>query len=283
MLSLDLDVIGVAETHLQNNDILSLTGYTWMGNNRTNTHRKAPKGSGGVGVFIRNELYEQFNIENIDCETEGMFWFSLTDKSTTEKLLFCVCYVPPANSTRQINVGEYFDTLMTKIHQYQNKGLVTLCGDFNIRIGNHDDFIPGVDDVIVRNVVDFKTNQYYDTFLDFLISTNFCVLNGKKYKHNDFTSVSTRGCAVVDYCLIPYEQLYRYTNFDVKRSTTMVTDVIGVETMNRISVPDHSVLLWMVKLEYIHEFNTHENYETIHKKVNDEKYNRNITELFMCD
>lgn len=160
---------------------------------------------------------------------------------------------------------------------------MTIFGDFNIRIGNHDDFIPGIDDVISRNVIDFKTSQYCDTFLDFLISTHFCVLNGRNYKQNDFTSVSTRGCAVVDYCLIPYEQLYRYTNFDVKRSAAIVTDVIGVETMDRISVPDHSILLWSISLEHSLTADTSSGHGTIHQQVKDIQYNRNITEQFMCD
>ena len=50
-----------------------------------------------------------------------------------------------------------------------------------------------------REVIDFCLNNYGKIFVDFLINTNMCILNGRGSGNNDFTSVSTIGNAVVDY------------------------------------------------------------------------------------
>ena len=34
-----------------------------------------------------------------------------------------------------------------------------------------------------------------------------CILNGRDFIKNDFTSVSVKGSAVVDYCLVNHENL----------------------------------------------------------------------------
>ncbi len=92
---------------------------------------------------------------------------------------------------------------------YQNDGMFSICGDFNSRVSNTPDFIEGVDDVPKRETIDFKHNMYGYRMIDFLISSNRCVLNGRKgvCSKNDYTSISNKGMAIVDYCFVPYEAL----------------------------------------------------------------------------
>ena len=45
----DLDIIGIAETHLVGKDELKIPGYIWFGQNRQALHRNAGIGSGGIG------------------------------------------------------------------------------------------------------------------------------------------------------------------------------------------------------------------------------------------
>ena len=87
-----------------------------------------------------------------------------------------------------------------------------LCGDFNSRCGGEADYIEGIDDIIERNVVDYKKNHYGNILLDFLISSNCVMLNGR-HVNNDFTSVSTKGLAVVDYVVVSHQELTRYVAF----------------------------------------------------------------------
>ena len=55
-MQLTLEHVGVAETWLKDGDVATLDGYSWFGHNRQALSRKAVRGSGGVGVFVRNAL-----------------------------------------------------------------------------------------------------------------------------------------------------------------------------------------------------------------------------------
>ena len=59
---LDLDIIGIAETHLTGSDVLKVEEYRWFGSNRQNIHVRARAGSGGVGFLIHNDLCSVFDI-----------------------------------------------------------------------------------------------------------------------------------------------------------------------------------------------------------------------------
>ncbi|CAC5368340.1 unnamed protein product [Mytilus coruscus] len=115
-----------------------------------------------------------------------------------------------------------------------------LCGDWNSLCGDMLDYIPGVDSLPERHVVDFKCNTYGSIFCDFLSDVSCCILNGRNMTQNDFTCVSTRGSSVVDYCIVPYERLQHFEKFSVNRASTLVDTVngIGKHDLKGI-VPDH--------------------------------------------
>ena len=49
---LNLNIIGIAESHLTKGQKIELEGYSWYGNNRQLLHVNARNGSGGVGFFF---------------------------------------------------------------------------------------------------------------------------------------------------------------------------------------------------------------------------------------
>ncbi len=55
----EIDILGVAETKLEGEEILAIPGYLWFGHNRKNLHRNAKCGSGGVGFFIRDSYVKR--------------------------------------------------------------------------------------------------------------------------------------------------------------------------------------------------------------------------------
>ena len=80
------------------------------------------------------------------------------------------------------------------------------------------------------------------------------VLNGRSDQGNGYTSVSPKGLAVVDYCLVPIDSLTQVTNFKV-------LDILDVAEKFHTDIPtkisDHSLyrilllkLLWI--LIFIH-------------------------------
>ncbi len=87
---------------------------------------------------------------------------------------------------------------------YQNIGSMFICGDLNSRCGDNTHYIESVDSIIDRDVVDFDVNSYGESLIDFLISSNLCILNGRNHINNDFTHIAATGRSVVDYCLVPH-------------------------------------------------------------------------------
>ena len=75
-------------------------------------------------------------------------------------------------------------------------------------------------------VIDFTSNMYGNLLLDFLINSNMCMLNGWKCINNDFTSVSTKGLAVVDYCFVSHDDLHKFDKFNVIRASVLCQDII---------------------------------------------------------
>lgn len=158
---------------------MKLKGYRWYGHNRNKIHVRAKRGSGGVGFFIKEEVCSDYDIMRLDDSYEGILWLKLTAKFGNQELLCCVCYLPPIESTRDIDCNDFLDTLTSQIHMYCKGSQFYLCGDFNARVSNLDDYIQGIDNIKDRNVVDYKCNKYGELLCDFLINTNCCILNGR--------------------------------------------------------------------------------------------------------
>jgi hypothetical protein len=78
--------------------------------------------------------------------------------------------------------------------------------------------------------------------IDFLINTNFCMLNGRNCINNDVTCVRTQGVSVVDYCLVSHNDLDLFNGFQVIRASELV-NTVGITP---VSVPDHSVISWNI-------------------------------------
>ena len=239
-------------------EILNVENYVWFGNNRKNLHKHAWSGSGGVGCLVHKWLFNYFDVNVHNDSIEDILWLCLKGKCTSKSFYVCICYLPPKNSTRQVDVAAFYDRLLSNIYEYQNDGTIFICGDFNSRCGNECDYIEGVDKVPLRDVVDFVRNEYCDSFIEFLIDANFCMLNGRNFVSNDFTCIRPQGASVVDYCLVNHDDLYKFNDFKVVRSAELVNKV---DFCPPTGVPDHSLLMWSVS----HNFVPNDNLETMSK------------------
>ena len=114
---------------------------------------------------------------------------------------------------------------MKQVYEYQNCGKIIICGDFNSRIGEESDYIEGVDNIPIRQVIDTTSNKYGDHLLDFLVDCNMCIVNGR-VGSNDFTHVSHRGCSVVDYVIVQHEQLLASAHFSVHTMSNVINNLI---------------------------------------------------------
>ena len=127
--SLNCDIFCVNETFFRVNETVSLDGYIFYGHNRKNIHRNAKRGSGGVGVFVKSELLQQYDIAVLDDTVEDVLWLKLSSDSQTENIVICTCYLPPSDSTRLNDPELFYASLLEQVYAYQNEGRMFICGD----------------------------------------------------------------------------------------------------------------------------------------------------------
>ena len=78
------DVIAVVETWLRGEEMIEVDGYRWVGWNRRGLHRKAVRGSGGVGLLIKEEVLESYTIEILESDVEGLLWVRIREVEEKE-------------------------------------------------------------------------------------------------------------------------------------------------------------------------------------------------------
>ena len=90
----------VCETFLIGSQEAKIDGFTWTGNNRGKLHANAHLGSVGVGAFLKNELFDFYDITTLDKSVEDKLWIKV--KCITSDYILCItiCYQPPNESSR---------------------------------------------------------------------------------------------------------------------------------------------------------------------------------------
>ena len=242
----DCDILSINETWIKDdNDSINIEGYQWYGHRRRTVNRRAVKGFGGVGVLVANHLFPLYDIEITDKSIDGILALSLSNKVTNYKLMLITVYLPPDNSIYGRDSSMFFSHLTSLIYLTSDYDAVYVAGDLNGRIWNRLDFIEPLDDVPTRTAIDQSVKGHGEAILDFCHETKFCVINGRISPLNDnYTSISTKGTAVVDYFLTSHENLKNVQHFMVMTISSLV-DSLGAHIVatspNKIS--DHSMLI----------------------------------------
>ena len=121
--AMNLDIICLCETFLRNNDSIRIKGYRWFGNNRKTISRRAIRGSRGVGILVKDSLFDSFSIGIVDKKNEDILWIACTQIGNPENTLYmCICYMPPIGSSRGDKSQEVFDILRVKSFIFSVKG-----------------------------------------------------------------------------------------------------------------------------------------------------------------
>lgn len=251
LVGFNFDVFCISETHLTSNCDLQVDGYTWFGRNRKNKHVKARKGSGGVGAFIKTDILKDYDIKPAVTDMDGIMWLEFSPKNVSGECTgfsICVAYCPPVNSPHCTS-NLFFEELYNLICEKQLHGPFIIGGDLNARIGYDADYIEGTDPVPPRISEDDKTNSLGEAFMDMLIRSNCVVLNGRAPGDNSgFTRIGTTGTSIVDYVIIPEEQLWMCDKMNIVSMPDVCT---RLKTEPCPTMSDHSVLEvnWAVEVK----------------------------------
>ena len=244
LLSLEADIICISETHLNGNEYCVLPGYHWEGFNRKLRHKKSPYNFGGIGIFVRNDIYSDYSIDIQDRTFDGIMGLNLKNKHTDYIFVVFCCYLPPERSPWGRESTLFYSHLLTQLYECQDVDCVVMCGDVNGRIGNLKDFVDGLDNIKERNVLDETVNTHGRTFIDFLNDAKMCVLNGRGNPvYENYTFISTLGRSVVDYFFVPHDNVKYCQNFKV----IPISDIIQKNDLAyylnaKCKQPDHSVI-----------------------------------------
>ena len=220
----DADIVSINETHLKDNDVVQMDIYVWRGYNRGYIHRNASKVSGGVGLLIKQWIFEEFVYEALDMSCEEILCSKFTSKHSDYNFLVFSCYLPPENSVWGRDLESFFAHILGDIYSNSDCDAIYLCGDVNARIGTLED-ISEFDIVPKRSVLDNSVNQHGHSFIEFLNEAKFCTLNGRFNSSDDnYTSVSSKGSAVVCYICVPYDTFEQCMYFKVITTRSLIED-----------------------------------------------------------
>ena len=130
---INADIICINETFLTGQNTIFIEGYTWYGHNRSTKHVNARRGSGGVGLFVRNELFTHFKVEIIDKSIDGILLLQVTHLVSEYTIAVVSCYLPPVSSPWGRGSISLFGHLLSILYTLDSDNVV-IAGDLNARI-----------------------------------------------------------------------------------------------------------------------------------------------------
>jgi exonuclease III len=185
----DFDFLFFTETWSSEHSNTCLNGYEYFNCPRPKFNKKAKGDSGGVIVYYKPFLAKYIHL--IQSNEKGIIWIKLSKDFMKSQydLYFCICYVPPEDSTLYRNINsplfdfDLFDQLSADIRKYDDLGIVYLLGDLNSRTGTHEDFV---------------TNIMLDRFVDLPLQSELPTNLPKRC--NDDKTVNTFGLNLLNLC-----------------------------------------------------------------------------------
>ena len=209
------DIFCVAETKLDAFDVISLDGYIFKGVSRKHFRRK----SGGVGIFVKDTLYESIDI--LECNNDFSIWF----KFKNSNCIFGVLYIPPENSAfSSLSLFDDLENIVLNFSSQFDDCSFCIFGDLNAKTGNLNDFVH-LDRYVIQDNVDDITLQD--------ISQNSLVELGFPLEH---FSKDTRNCDNYGYRLLEF---CKFTGLHIVNGRCGLDAYIGKSTCSSGSVIDY--------------------------------------------
>ena len=234
------DFICLSETKLDDADVYNvlLPGFTYIPCNRKKFSRK----SGGIGLFVRQEIVDGQSIKILDSRCSNLLLFELHENLIGFKLVCGVIYVEPEGT--KYAQKDVFDNIENVLADFAD-GPLLLLGDFNARSGvlADVDYVSGgtvdgddicrdytsiEDDIITlkelgfplsRHSMDKKVNNYGRKLVSLCRNFGLLIGNGRLGRDAFIGKFTSNGVSVIDYilaspCLFPKIHDFYVVPFD---------------------------------------------------------------------
>jgi hypothetical protein len=229
------DMVFLAETHTSKNKPPRVEGFHVHAVSRPNA-RHNNRNFGGLCILLKDNISSHVQI--MKNTSDDFQWIQLDQQyfGLSRNLYICVIYNPPATSSYSIGLDyNILECLEKDMLFYNNSGDVLLCGDFNARTSNCNDFISNDDNMYIpvfeqykidkeirkRESQDSRIDNRGKDLLDLCISQNMRILNGRTFgdSFGKLTCFTPGGSSTVDYVIVSenfYDQILNFCvdNFD---------------------------------------------------------------------
>ena len=196
---------------------------------------------GGLAILRKDHVKSHVKI--LTNTNPDYQWIKLEKQffGFTSDLYICLVYNPPSVSSyskkTQIDI---IDCLEKDIVKYKKLGNITLCGDFNARVGSKADLI--VDDsnkftplydsydidnqIMIRHSMDDKCDTRGQELLDLCIGQQLRLLNGRTLgdTFGNLTCYTSNGTSTVDYVIVSENIFDQILYFKVSDFTPTLSD-----------------------------------------------------------
>ena len=223
------DVVGISELHTKN--IISIPGFYLKKQKFRKKKHKGPKIGGGIAVFIKQNLANNFKL--IPNDNEDSIWIRTSMGTDETHIGFYYCSPESSESNFQEIVSNEFE-------KFNNGRNTYIFGDFNARIktvceniayDKSDEFL-GVENKLdsmplPRNSEDMRiVNKRGKDFLDICRVSDLSIANGRTAGDlfGKYTCHQKRGSSVVDYLLTPCRNMTKITEFKVGEHLPLLSD-----------------------------------------------------------
>ena len=240
------DIFGVAETKLDDLDVMSLTNYTYIGQTRKQKYKRK---SGGLGVFVKSCLVQVVTV--LDSPSDYVLWLKLSKTAfhIDHDVVLGIIYQPPETS-------KFFNNDEAELLEIEISAMcidynyVYLMGDMNARTSDIDDFTE-VDDFMAdyfefdesllnyfnevsmlkvydiplkRVSLDKSVNKHGEKLLDTCKGNNLFILNGRVGKDKNRGKLTFRDTSILDYAIANADGLKFVHDFEILDKDALFSD-----------------------------------------------------------
>lgn len=255
------EICALIETHLSplNEQDIRLDGYKIHHRYRKRNTGNSRRASGGLAICIKDNIHP--GVKYIDNVCEDLQWIKL-DKSffsMNNDIYVCFVYANPVNSTYNPDC-ETMICLEDSINKLKQKGSIIIMGDLNGYTNCNADYcIESEKDI---NFIDLPENYTCDAYmkrnnmdthnvnergaklLQLCISSNMCILNGRKLGDSSGKPTcyekNANNPSTIDYGIISKNEYNLVTSFRVQ-DFTVHSDHCPIDIVIRVNSCNNSI------------------------------------------